>query len=142
MEAGLFREVEKHTLRRDELLSRLRKQLLDFEKGYSSLNEIKKTLERLKVSRMAMLRALSRGLEVSEVRDFRESLATLLEFNLWISLSDEKEQFRKLLSLIKLRGAGNDPQASGMISYVKDELAGIELLERVARERLRMIRDS
>ncbi len=142
MEAELFREIEKHTLRRDELLSKLRKQLIDFERGISSWSEIKVTLEKLRVSRRAMLRALKRSAETTELRVFGEPLTTLLEFNLWISLKDEREQFLKLLSLAKERRSRGDKQIGGLIQYVENELASIESLEEIAKEKLDAMKNS
>ena len=142
MEAELFREIEKHTLRRDELLSKLRKQLIDFERGISSWSEIKVTLEKLRVSRRAMLRALKRSAETTELRFFGEPLTTLLEFNLWISLKDEGEQFLKLLSLAKERRSKGDKQIDDLIRYVENELASIESLEKIAKEKLDAMKNS
>ncbi len=141
MESELFKEIEKHTLRRNELLGKLRRQLTDFERGASSPNEIRATLERLKVSRIAMLKALERSSNTSELRIFGRPLATLLEFNLWISLKDEREQFRKLLSLAQRRKVKGDLYVSGLVRYVMNELASIKSLEEIAKERLEALKN-
>jgi len=142
VETSIFREIEKHTLRRDELLSKLRRQLTDFERGIIPYSEIRLTLEKLRVSRKAMLRALARSTEAKELRDFGEALITLLEFNLWISLKDEREQFLKLLSLAKERNSKGDRQIGGFIQYVENELTSIESLEELAKEKLETIKNS
>ncbi len=124
----LYREVEEQTLRRDELISKLRRQVDEFRRGVTTFMEVRETLQRLRRARRLLLRSLSNSKKNPQLEgEYAELVKTLLEFTLWVSINDEKELMLELRDLMVSRGA---PEPD--LKFVLNELSSVDELKDAA----------
>ena len=116
----LYRNVETLTLKRDKLLSKLRKQVSDLEKGRVSFEEVKETLDKLRRTRKVLFKSLEVSKASGLSAEYVEPLTTLLEFTLMVSVNDEKELLQKIRDLLSGEG---DREG---VEYVQEDLKNLE----------------
>ncbi len=126
----IFKGVEEQTLKRDELLSKLRSQIEKLEKRRATFSEVMNTVHKLVRSRKVYMKYLSPSKSLDLGKEGEELLRTLLEFTLWVSIDDEIELLKKLQTLAKAR----DDVSSGDVKLIQEEIRELQVFRNAAEE--------
>ncbi|MCD6324414.1 MAG: hypothetical protein J7L55_04835 [Desulfurococcales archaeon] len=126
----IFKGVEEQTLKRDELLNKLRTQIEWLEKGRVAFPEVMNTIHKLIRTRKVFMKYLEGTSSPRFEGEAAELMKTLLEFTLWVSIEDEIELLNRVKELAKVR----DDATPKDEEVIKGEIKELELFKRKAQE--------
>ena len=127
----IFKGVEELTLKRDNLLRRLRRQVSEYGRGRVDVDTLEETLLRLRKARRELVKLLKEALNKVMGREYVELIVTLVEFSYLVSINDERELLLKVKALTLRKGL-----EGGVVDKVNEDLNEVREFSEIASKLL------
>ncbi|OYT51596.1 MAG: hypothetical protein B6U73_01620 [Desulfurococcales archaeon ex4484_204] len=127
----IFKGVEELTLKRDNLLRRLRRQVSEYGRGRVDVNTLEETLLRLRKARRELVKLLKEALNKVIGREYVELIVTLVEFSYLVSINDERELLLRVKALTLRKGL-----EGGVVDKVNEDLNEVREFSEIASKLL------